>query len=92
VLVLCSVPVGAIDADYRASERELVPELEARLEELRAIGLGDDFAECPKGFVEGVLRWLADKCGGVEGYLEGVGVGQEMREKVRANLLAEGRG
>ncbi|MCJ1405632.1 hypothetical protein MMC11_008860 [Xylographa trunciseda] len=87
VLLLCWVPVGAIDKDYRASERELVPELEARLEELRAIGLGDDFAECPERFVETVLRWLADRWGGVEGYLEGVGVGSEMRERVRANLL-----
>ncbi|MCJ1387817.1 hypothetical protein MMC18_000660 [Xylographa bjoerkii] len=92
VLLLCWVPVGAIDKDYRASERELVPELEARLEELRAIGLGDDFAECPKGFVETVLWWLADRWGGVEGYLEGVGVGPEMREQVRANLRVEDRG
>ncbi|MCJ1317532.1 hypothetical protein MMC15_002857 [Xylographa vitiligo] len=87
VLLLCSVPVNAIDKDYSASERELVPELDARLEELRAIGLGDDFAECPKKFVEAVLRWLADRWGGVEGYLEGVGVGKEMREMVRANLM-----
>ncbi|MCJ1282037.1 hypothetical protein MMC26_001360 [Xylographa opegraphella] len=87
VLLLCSVPVGAIDKDYRASERELVPELEARLEELRAIGLGDDFAACPSGFVEAVLQWLANRWGGVDGYLEGVGVGREMRAMVRANLL-----
>ncbi|MCJ1431707.1 hypothetical protein MMC27_001062 [Xylographa pallens] len=92
VLLLCSVPVGAIDKDYRVSERELVPELEARLEELRAIGLGDDFAACPRGFVEAVLWWLADRWGGVEGYLEGVGVGREMRAMVRANLLVGDRG
>ncbi|MCJ1294756.1 hypothetical protein MMC34_006314 [Xylographa carneopallida] len=90
VLLLCSVPVDTIDKDYRASERELMPELEARLEELRAIGLGDNFAACPKLFIGLMLQWMANRWGGVEGYLDGIGVGREMREMVRANLMVAG--
>ena len=67
-----------------------MPELEARLEELRAIGLGDNFAACPKLFIGLMLQWMANRWGGVEGYLDGIGVGREMREMVRANLMVAG--
>ena len=78
----------AIAADYMASARELVPEKEDRLRELREMGLGADFAECEPGFVEEIRKFLQE-CGGVERYLERVGVLKDAREGVRKCLIVE---
>ena len=88
VLLLCQVPEQAITADYRASERELVPERESRMKEIRSLGLTEEFASCPAGFVEGVIRFLSEGWGGVEGYLESVGVNEDLRNGVRSCLMA----
>lgn len=88
VLLLCDIPVKAIDADYRASERELVPEREERVGELTAMGLGEEFARCPEGFVVSVVRFLEDTYGGLRKYLEAIGVSEEMKWAVRRELVA----
>ena len=95
VLLLCSnptpdgntIPISAMKADYMASEPALVAEREERLSDIRAMGLDDEFAGCPEGFVEAVIGWLGEQWGGVEGYLGGMGFGAEMRGRVRRNLL-----
>ena len=87
-LLLCSVPLKAIDQDYLASEAELLPEKAERMKEITAIGLGEEFAECHAGFVEGVSKFLQDKWGGVQGYADSIGVGETAREKIRSNLIA----
>ncbi|KAL9099663.1 MAG: hypothetical protein Q9187_009464, partial [Circinaria calcarea] len=81
LLLLCEVPVAAIASDYLASERELQRERGERLEEIRAIGLTDEFAGCQEGFVEGIAEFLQEESGGVEGYLEKIGVEREEREE-----------
>lgn len=87
VLLLCDIPVKAISADYRASERELVSEREERVGELAAMGLGEEFAGCPEGFVESVVGFLEDTYGGIRKYLEAIGVSEEMRGAVRRKLI-----
>lgn len=88
VLLLCDIPVEAISADYRASERELVPERKERVGELAAMGLGEEFAGCPEGFVVSVVGFLEDTYGGIRKYLEAIGVSEEMRGAVRRKLIA----
>ena len=102
VLMLLSVPSSkdpnhcydrrysskAIGTDYMASARELVSDKEDRLQELRTKGLGDDFAGCQEGFVEGVEKFLQEGWGGVDGYLEGLGVERNERERLRKCLIA----
>lgn len=87
VLLLCKIPVSAIAADYRASERELVPEREVRVRELTAMGLGEEFAGCPDGFVESVVGFLEGTYGGIGKYLEAIGVREEVEGAVRRNLM-----
>nr|POE82711.1 tyrosine-protein phosphatase [Quercus suber] len=87
VLMLLGVEREVIERDYRRSEKELEPEREEKLEEIRSIGLPDDFADCPEDWVEIVCAWIDDHCGGVEGYLDDCGVGIDMRESIRKNLL-----
>ena len=87
VLLLCEIPVNAIAADYRASERELVPERKERVTELTAMGLGEEFAGCPEGFVECVVDFLDETHGGIEKYLEAIGVGEGGKGAVRSSLI-----
>ncbi|KAL8795780.1 MAG: hypothetical protein Q9195_001832 [Heterodermia aff. obscurata] len=88
LLSMLEVPVAAIAADYRASERELEVEMKERLGELRKGGLGADFAGCPTGFVEAVLAEIEERYGGIERYLnEKVGVDEGMQHKIKNIML-----
>jgi protein-tyrosine phosphatase len=69
------------------SEEKLLPERESRLKEIREIGLTDDFAGCPKDWIEMMERHLGERYGGVEGYCEGVGVGEGERRRLKKLLL-----
>ena len=88
VLLLCKASEDSVAADYMASERELLPEREQRMKEIKSIGLTEEFANCPAGFVEGITRFLSEKWGGVEGYLEDAGVNEDIRNGVRKCLMA----
>ena len=86
-LLLCRIPIAAIDQDYLASERELLPEKEDRMREITAIGLGEEFAGCQPGFVKGVFNFLHEKWGGVETYADSIGISKRVRDEIRTNLL-----
>lgn len=86
VLLVCGVPVGAIQHDYHLTDEKLRSEQEGRLREIREMGLGDDWAKTAPGFVEGVVRHLEDRYGGVEAYMDGIGFGDEERTKLRQKL------
>ncbi|KAJ6186963.1 hypothetical protein N7519_001871 [Penicillium mononematosum] len=87
VVACWGVPTEAIVDDYGRSELELVSEFEERMEEIRAIGLGEDYTRCPPGFVDETTTYLEMRYGGVRGYLERVGVGFEMQERIRGKFL-----
>jgi protein-tyrosine phosphatase len=86
ILFLLGVPIPAISHDYVASEEELLPEKESRMKEIKSIGLTEDFAGCPKDWIEKMDEHLNDKYGGVENYCEGIGFGKEEQEKLRQLL------
>ena len=89
VLLLCSIPHAAISADYVASEEKLLPEREERLEEIKAVGFREEFAGCPEGFAESVIVFLENGWGGVEEYLEGIGIDKKLLEQVKRNLIED---
>ncbi|QSS62267.1 tyrosine/serine protein phosphatase [Histoplasma capsulatum] len=82
------IPLSAIASDYRKSEGELLPELQERLAEMRAIGMPEEYATCPDGFTEDVVRFLEEGYGGIRGYLRAVGVDDGVVERVRGLLVA----
>ena len=92
VLWLCKVDLAAVDADYRASERELVLERAGRLKELANLGLSEEFAGCPEGFVEWIYKTLSEGWCGVDKYLSSIGVTDEMMEGVRKCLMTDTSG
>lgn len=89
LLLLLDVPtLEAISADYMASENELESERESRMEEIRQVGLGEEFIACPAGFVEAIAGHLKDVHGGVNEYLKRIGVDDRTQHKVKENMLA----
>ena len=87
LLLMLEVPINAINADYMASEQELLPELDARIQENRQFGLGKEFAECPVGFVEEIAEHVKKNYGGTGGYLKSVGIDKEMQQRIKAHLV-----
>ncbi|KKZ61001.1 hypothetical protein EMCG_04336 [[Emmonsia] crescens] len=82
------IPLSAISSDYHMSEDELLSELEERLAEMQVMGLPEEFAKCPVGFTEDVVRLLEEGYGGIRGYLRAVGVDDGVVEMVRGLLVA----
>lgn len=70
------------------SEPELVVEAEERLKEIRAMGIPEGYIKCPAGFTRAIRGYLEERYGGVEGYLEIVGVGRETQNSIKERLLA----
>jgi hypothetical protein len=88
VLLLAGVDVAAAEHDYLMSDAELAPEREQRIKEISTIGLSEDFARCAPELVRAVHRHLETKYGGVERYLESVGVNKEMQGTVKHIIAA----
>jgi len=87
VLMALGVPLEAISHDYMLSGEELLSEKEQRLGEIREIGLADEFADVAPDMVVRVAEHLQDMYGGVDGYLDRIGVTSEDRERLRKILL-----
>ena len=86
LLLLLDVSTRVTTADYIASERELRCEREAKLSEMKAVGLGDEFAGCPANLVDEMIRHISDSYGGLGGYLARIGVDAKMQTKIVENL------
>lgn len=86
LLLLLEVPLDAITADYVASEKELEGEMLERLEEIKQLGLGEEFAGCPLGFVQEICTHI-EQGGGINEYLKRIGINQETQIMISENLL-----
>ncbi|KAJ5948444.1 hypothetical protein N7454_001751 [Penicillium verhagenii] len=82
-----TVSTAAVIDDYTRSELELVPEFEERMREIRALGLGEEYTRCPPDFVDATTDYL-QRYGGVQGYLNGIGIDAQMQEHIRQKILA----
>ncbi|KAK3378040.1 tyrosine/serine protein phosphatase [Podospora didyma] len=87
VLMILGVPTEAIDFDYRLTDEALLPEKEARLAEIKEIGLPAEFGETSRALIWRMAEHLVWKYGNLDSYLDGIGFGQAKREKLR-ELLA----
>lgn len=91
VLMLCGVAQDAMRDDYGRSEKELLVEQEERLRDLRKIGLDEDFASCPQDFVPEMAKHVQERFGGIERYLNSIGIDEEAQNRVRSTMLHTGR-
>jgi len=89
VLLLLGAPADAIKHDYVLSESELLPEKEARMQEIKEIDLGEEFAGCPLDWTEKVQEHIEERYGGIQPYLKDhVGISPETQESLKAILSA----
>ncbi|KAI4223838.1 MAG: hypothetical protein L6R36_005118 [Xanthoria steineri] len=89
LLMILDVPLHVVSVDYTASQGELVSERLLRTEELRAMGLSDDFADCPPNWANDVHRHIIKTYGSCQAYLDRTGIGEALRHRIRSNLLQE---
>jgi protein-tyrosine phosphatase len=82
ILLLLGVPLDVITYDYCLSESELLPEQESRLQEIKEIGLTEDFAKTPGNWIPELHQYLERKYGGVRSYLSSIGVDGKMQGRV----------
>ncbi|PGH14847.1 hypothetical protein AJ80_05773 [Polytolypa hystricis UAMH7299] len=82
------IPLTAISRDYHLSSTDLSQEFAERMREIEEVGLTEEFAGCPDGFVEEVERFIESGYGGVRPYLRSIGVSGEVQERVRGLLIA----
>ena len=87
LLLMLGVPLDVIDVDYGASQGNLISEREARVDELRAMGLSDDFAICPTGWVWDVHNYLTSTYENLDGYFNHLGLDEGMQRGIRSNTL-----
>ncbi|KAL4756422.1 putative tyrosine/serine protein phosphatase [Aspergillus foveolatus] len=97
IVLLSLLLTGVVDAEFIASEyvlsekeleNESSEEKEERMKEIRAIGLDEEYARCPKDFTQRVATFIKEKYGGVREYLVSVGVDEGTLEDLRRRLLA----
>ncbi|KAK4193000.1 protein-tyrosine phosphatase-like protein [Podospora australis] len=86
-LLIADVPPEAVEYDYSLTDAALQPEKEARLAEVREIGLSDEFVNTTPGLVSATIEYLDERYGGLESYLDGIGFGKAEREMLREALL-----
>jgi protein-tyrosine phosphatase len=86
ILFLLDIPLSAITDDYCMSEEELLPEKENRMVEILSIGLTEEFASCPKDWVEKMDEYIREKYGGVKEYCHVIGFGDQEQESLLLNL------
>ena len=88
VLMILGVPTKAINHDYLLSQDGLRSEKDARMAEIKEIGLTPEWADTPKDFVARLEQHLATRYNGVNGYLDQVGFGNAERERLVDRLGA----
>ncbi|KAL2808666.1 protein-tyrosine phosphatase-like protein [Aspergillus granulosus] len=97
IILLALLLTGAVDGEtiareYVLSEKELerepAEEKAERMREIRALGLTEEYARCPKNFTEKVAAFLEERYGGARRYLESIGVEEAAVEAARTRFLA----
>ncbi|KAK4679641.1 hypothetical protein QC764_205925 [Podospora pseudoanserina] len=90
ILLILHTPVQAITHDYHLTNSTSPLIRSIRLAEVREVGLPDSFAETDQAMVSSVISWLDATYGGVDGYLDAIGFGEQKRERLREILLCRG--
>lgn len=87
VLMILGIPISAIEHDYFLTDEAMELEREERLAEIREIGLTDEWRNTAKDMITGIAKHLDVSYGGLEGYLDLIGFGEDKRVEVREALL-----
>ncbi|KAK3995637.1 protein-tyrosine phosphatase-like protein [Cladorrhinum sp. PSN332] len=85
-LLILDIPLDAISHDYHLTDQALLSEYQTRLQEVREIGLPDEFANTTPKLVQHIVAYLNQKYGGLNAYLDRIGFTESHRVKLRESL------
>ncbi|KAG6018336.1 hypothetical protein E4U43_003786 [Claviceps pusilla] len=87
VLMILGTPLHAIEHDYSLTNAALEAQKAHILNEVREIGLTDEWVATSPVMIRGLQKHLNLKYGGLEAYLDGIGFDAEMRTRLRELLM-----
>ncbi|KAJ7182752.1 protein-tyrosine phosphatase-like protein [Mycena crocata] len=87
VLFTIGVPLELVRADYTLSNEGLAPVRESMMKEVEEIGMDADYTKAPPEVVDTVWNFLQEEYGGIDGYLDVIGFGEEKRRTLCKLLL-----
>lgn len=86
-LLTLGAPLDAIEHDYALTDAELEPRLKATAADLALLGLAPEWGVTAPDMVARIKGHLKERYGGLEGYLDGIGFGEDERDALREALL-----
>lgn len=87
LLLILEVPLDIISVDYMASEGELIPERALRIQELKEMGLSEEFADCSPQWAMDVHEHITKTYGNYRTYFDRIGIDGALRHKIKSNIL-----
>ncbi|KAJ7654735.1 protein-tyrosine phosphatase-like protein [Mycena rosella] len=87
VLFTLGVELELVKQDYALSNQGLAPIRASMIEEVKEIGMDPAYTDAPPQVVDTVWNFLQEEYGGVEGYLDTIGFGEQKRQTLRRLLL-----
>ena len=86
-LLAAGAPAAGATHDYMATDEglsgsETAAERAARMAEIREIGLAPEWGSCDPDYVDGLARHLDARYGGVDAYLEAIGLDSGERARL----------
>lgn len=87
VLFVLGVPLEHVKADYTLSNEGLAPTRESMIKEVEEMGMDADYTKAPPEVIEAVWNFLQTEYGGIDGYLDTIGFGEQKRRTLRKLLL-----
>lgn len=91
ILSIAGVPQDIIVNDYAKTQKGLAPIYDEMLEEVRRSGLSEDFAQAPPQNMRDLLDFLNKEYGSIDNYLDSIGFGKELRDRVRNVICVENK-
>ncbi|EGX92531.1 tyrosine/serine protein phosphatase, putative [Cordyceps militaris CM01] len=87
LLMILEVPMSAIEYDYLLTDEGLDPEREQLINEVKSVGLTEEWAYTHREMMSGLKSHLDQRFGGLDPYLDSIGFDQSRRALVRDTLL-----
>ncbi|CDH59107.1 tyrosine serine protein [Lichtheimia corymbifera JMRC:FSU:9682] len=88
LLSMAGVPEDIIVKDYAKTQAGLAPIRKDMINDLKRVGLSEEFADAPPKNMRELLDYLDATYGSVKGYLESIGFNAALQERVRS-IIAE---
>jgi protein tyrosine/serine phosphatase len=88
ILLLLEVPEEAINHDYMLSDEGLAPIRPQMIEEVKEIGMDEDYTRAAPKFVHEMRMFLDNEFGGVRNYLDTIGFGKDKQQELEDLLRA----